>query len=151
MTQLFNLYPTAKLTVVTGLLVLLPDLARAQAPHCNVLKGAYAFTASGTAVFPGNPAPVPFTWVGIQTFDGAGKWSLLGSTNFSGFIQRSVPLSGTYILNPDCSGTMSTVFPDGSIRLSDIAVSRRGKTIYGVGVADVGPGNMLALTATRID
>jgi len=36
-------------------------------------------------------------------------------------------------------------------RLSDIAVSRRGKTIYAVGVADVGPGNMIALTANRMD
>ena len=151
MTNLSNHYRTVKLAILTGLLTLAPGLASAQSPHCTVLKGAYAYTQSGTAVFPGNSTPVPFFIVGIFTFEETGKWTQVSSGNFNGSVYRSVPGSGTYTIKPDCLGTMTTVFQDGSVRLVDFALSKRGKTIYAVGVPDLGPGNMTTFVATRID
>jgi hypothetical protein len=151
MTHRFNFYRTANLVLIAGLLTLSSGLASAQSKHCLVLRGAYAFTQSGTAVFPGNSTPIPFYSVGIFTFDETGKWTQVSSSNFNGSIARSVPGSGTYTLKPDCSGTMTTVFPDGSIHFVDFALSKRGKTFYAIGVADYGRGNMTTVVATRID
>jgi len=151
MTHLFNLYRTAKLAIFAVTLTLASGLANAQSPQCTVLRGAYAFTASGSAVFPGNSAPVPLNAVGVIKFDADGTFTNVVSQNFNGFVQRFAPGTGTYTLKPDCSGTITQVFLDGSIHISDFVVSKRGKTIYAVGVGDHGPRNMLALTATRID
>jgi hypothetical protein len=151
MTHRFNFYRTANLVLIAGLMTLSTSLANAQSPHCTVLKGAYAFTQSGTAVVPGTSTPVSFYTVGVITFDETGKWTQVSSTNFNGSIARSVPGSGTYTLKPECSGTMTTVFPDGSLRMVDFALAKRGKTFYAVGVADYGPGNLTTIVATRID
>jgi len=146
-----NYHRTAKLAVLAGLLILAHGRANAQSPHCTVMKGAYAFTQSGTAVFPGNSTPQPFYSVGTMTFDETGKWTQVSSSNFNGLVARSVPGSGTYILKPDCSGTMTTVFQDGSIHFVDFALSKRGKTFYAIGVADYGPGNMTTIVANKVD
>jgi hypothetical protein len=151
MTHLFNLYRTAKLAIFAALPILAIGIANAQSPQCTALKGTYAFTASGSAVFPGNSTPVLLNAVGVLKFDAGGTFTAVVSQNFNGFVQRFAPGSGTYTLKPDCSGTITQVFLDGSVHVSDFAVSRRGKTIYAVGVGDEGPGNMIALTATRID
>jgi len=151
MTHLFNHHRTAKLAILTGLLTLGSGLANAQSPHCTVLKGAYAFTQSGTAVFPGNSTPLPFFIVGIFTFEETGKWTQVASSNFNGLVSRAVPGSGTYTLKPDCSGTMTTVFQDGSVHMADFALSKRGKTFYAIGVANFGPGNMTTIVANKVD
>jgi hypothetical protein len=151
MTQRSKLYRPANLAIIAGLLALSTSAAMAQSSHCMVLKGAYAFTQSGTGVFPGSSTPIPFFVVGIFTFDETGKWTQVSSSNFNGLVVRSVPASGTYTLKPDCTGTMTTVFLDGSIHMVDFALSKRGKAFYAIGVAENGPGNMTTITATKVD
>lgn len=150
MTKRFDLNRTARLALITGLMALAPSLANAQTPRCTVLTGTYAFTFNGAAISPGAPNATPFNGVGIQTFDGTGKWTATESANFGGFVVRSVPFSGTYTLNADCTGTMTAKFADGSTGRQDFVVADGGKTIYAVGVDQGPPGTWLATTFTKM-
>ena len=142
MTNRFNLYRTAKLALVAGLVALAPSLVSAQEPRCSVLKGAYTFTFSGST------AAGPYNGVGLTTFDGAGKWTGSESANFNGFIIRSQAFSGTYTLNPDCTGTIFAVFPNGVVgKGQDFVVANGGKTINVIGLDDQG---QLSTTFTRM-
>src|SRR5947209_5090178 len=124
---------TAKLALIAGLITLAPTLASAQAPRCTILTGTYSFTFSGTAIFPGSSTPVPFAGIGIQTFDGSGKWTGTESANFGAFVLRNAAFSGTYTLNPDCTGTMTAKFPDGSTGHQDFVVTQGGASLIAVG------------------
>jgi hypothetical protein len=66
--------------------------------------------------------------VGVQTFDGSGKWTATESASFGAFVVRSVAFSGTYTLNADCTGSMTAKFPDGSIGHQDFVIADAGKT-----------------------
>jgi hypothetical protein len=150
MTKRFDMYRTAKLAIVAGLMAFAPGLASAQGPHCSVLTGSYAFTFSGTQLFPGSTTAVPFNGVGFQTFDGSGRWTAVESANFGVLVLRSSPLSGTYTLNANCTGTMTATFPDGSTGHQDFVIADGGQTIYAAGVDNFGPGATLMSTFTRM-
>lgn len=150
MTNRFNLYQTAKLALVVGLMTLAPSLVSAQ-PTCSVssLNGAYAYGASGLNTSPGPPAVLsPSNQVGIATFDGAGNVKfMLTATSSYGPIPPFTPFSGTYTVNPDCTGLIALKFTDTSI--SHAAFALAGNTIYAI-VVDAPPGNTNSLTFTRI-
>jgi hypothetical protein len=151
MTNRFNLYQTARLAMFAGLITVASGLAQAQTPQCSILKGTYAFTFGGMSVIPGTPAAIPFAGVGIQIFDGAGKFTATESANFGVTVLRNAAFSGTYTLNPDCTGTMTAKFPDGSSGGGqDFVVADGGKIIYAVGVGNSGPGASLTTTFTRM-
>lgn len=71
------------------------------ANKCNTstLKGSYGHLVNGTILGFG-----PFTVVGVATFDGDGKWSRVETSNVNGQVFPET-LTGTYTVNPDCSGT----------------------------------------------
>ena len=65
----------------------------------------------------------PATANGTITFDGKGYSSNTFSVSINGVIQRGVTVVGPYVVNPDCTGTLSqsdgsnydfVVLPDGS-------------------------------------
>ena len=142
MTNRFNLYQTARLALVAGLMTLAPSLVSAQEPRCSVLKGTYTF------VFSGSTSGMPFNGVGLTTFDGAGKWTGIESANFNGFVIRSQAFSGTYTLNPDCTDTIFAVFPNGAVgKGQDFVLANGGKTINAIGLDDQG---QLSTTFTRM-
>jgi hypothetical protein len=80
--------------------------AMAQVP-CSVssLKGQYVFTGRGfiEAIEPG----VQRVHYGIYIFDGAGSFTGKQSSSRGGKIGRE-KLQGTYTLDADCTGTMTT-------------------------------------------
>ncbi len=142
MTNRLNLHQTAKLALVAGLVALAPSLVSAEEPRCSVLKGAFTLTFSGST------AAGPYNGVGLTTFDGAGKWTGTESANFNGFIIRSQAFSGTYTLNPDCTGTIVAVFPNGVVgKGQDFVVANGGKTINAIGLDNQG---QLSTTFTRM-
>jgi hypothetical protein len=144
MTNRFNLYQTTKLALIAGLMTLAPSLVSAQEPRCSVLKGTYTFAFSAT----GSTTAGPFNGVGLTTFDGAGKWTGIESVNFKGSIVRSQPFSGTYTLNPNCTGTIIAVFANGVVGAGqDFVVANGGKTINAIGLGDRG---LLSTTFTRM-
>ena len=51
---------------------------------------------SGTAIFPRLPGAVSFNGVGIQTFDGTGKFTATESANFGAFVTRGGLLGNLY-------------------------------------------------------
>lgn len=152
MTNCFNLYQTAKLALVAGLIALAPSLVSAQR-QCSVsnLNGAYALAATGFNTLPGPPVMLtPANQVGIATFDGAGKLNIMMTgVNSFGVIPPFTPFSGTYTVNPDCSGLIALTFSDTFTSHGAIAIGNSYKTIYGI-VLDNGPGNTNSLTFIKI-
>jgi hypothetical protein len=69
------------------------------------LKGTFAYTNTGVLTAPVSPAG-PFAGVGAQTFDGNGNTTATGSVSVNGNI-FAVTITGTYTVNPDCTGTFT--------------------------------------------
>ena len=56
-----------------------------------------------------------------------------------------------YRLNPDCTGTITTIFPNGtSGQGADFVVAEGGKKIHAIGVTVAGPGNITTITFTKV-
>ena len=82
-------------------------LAKADNKGCSngTLKGTFAYTATGFIV--AAPAPVgPYAEAGTQTFDGKGGITAAGMVSANGNVAPA-PNTGTYTLNPDCTGTFT--------------------------------------------
>jgi hypothetical protein len=98
------------------------DTARAK---CSVatLDGTYPFAFDGVEI-KGNNDQLPFAIAGYAVFDGNGKEKGVVSSNFNGEVSRKEPVSGTYTVKGDCTGTLSFadssqidlfIAPDGSM------------------------------------
>jgi hypothetical protein len=66
----------------------------------------------------------PFAIAGYAVFDGNGKEKGVASSNFNGEVSRNEPVSATYTVKADCTGTVTYrdgsqidvfIAPDGSI------------------------------------
>ena len=94
------------------------------------LQGAFGYTATGTLVPPITP-PVagPFGEVGRQTFDGKGNTAGSATLNANGS-SAAITVTGTYTVNPDCTGTMTlNVAPIGIVTQSYLVIDNDGKQI----------------------
>jgi hypothetical protein len=89
------------------------DEENAGAKKCSVatLHGTYPFAFDGVEIT-GNNDQVPFAIAGYAVFDGKGKEKGVASSNFNGEVSRNEPVSGTYTVKEDCTGTVT--FADGS-------------------------------------
>jgi hypothetical protein len=91
-----------------GLVPTLQAQDRDQTASCSnhTLRGEYLFT--GTAENPSDApqATFPRRFVGVYAFDGAGNLFSFRTVSRGGLIERA-PATGTYQLNPDCTGTVS--------------------------------------------
>jgi hypothetical protein len=94
----------------------------AHARDCSnaTLKGSYGFQGFATIV----PAGTPRALIGRFIMDGVGNWSATLTMNDNGSITR-ITDSGTYVVTPDCTGTLSPL--SGSV---EIVVVDRGKEFY---------------------
>jgi hypothetical protein len=97
----------------------------AGAKKCSVatLHGTYLFAFNGVEI-QGNDEQVPFAFAGYAVFDGNGKEKGVASSNFNGEVTRNEPVSATYTVKADCTGTVTYrdgsqidvfIAPDGSI------------------------------------
>lgn len=87
------------------------------------LRGHYAFTVTGQILAP-PPAAGPITGVAMTEFDGKGSFTQVDHVVHNGVPPQEEwrPGSGTYHVNPDCTGTMTitqhpTIPADGSPEL----------------------------------
>ena len=81
--------------------------AKADNKGCSniTLKGTFAYSSTGSIASPADIAG-PFVEVGTQTFDGNGGTTATAMLSQNGnMVQISV--TGTYTVNPDCTGTMT--------------------------------------------
>jgi len=83
-----------------------------EAVKCSeaTLDGRYLFAADGVEI-KGNDQ-LPFAYAGYEVFDGNGKVNQVFSANLNGKITRNEPLSGTYSVEADCTGTVT--YADGA-------------------------------------
>jgi hypothetical protein len=81
----------------------------AQAAHCSVAAtaGKYGFTLTGTVILP--TGSVPIAAVGSATLDAAGNASGTESRSVGGGFADET-FTGTYTINPDCTGTATIQF-----------------------------------------
>jgi hypothetical protein len=97
----------------------------AGAKKCSVatLHGTYLFAFNGVEI-QGNDEQVPFAFAGYAVFNGNGKEKGVASSNFNGEVTRNEPVSATYTVKADCTGTVTYrdgsqidvfIAPDGSI------------------------------------
>jgi hypothetical protein len=75
------------------------------------LQGTYPFAFNGVEI-KGDNDQAPFAIAGYGVFDGNGKEKSVVSSNFDGEVTRKEPISGTYTVKGDCTGTLT--FADGS-------------------------------------
>jgi hypothetical protein len=86
------------------------DTARAKCSKAT-LDGTYLFAFNGVEI-QGNDKQVPFAFAGYAVFDGNGKEKGVASSNFNGEVTRNEPVSATYTVKADCTGTVT--YQDGS-------------------------------------
>jgi hypothetical protein len=78
----------------------------------ETLKGGYGLTFTGLVTSGPVPAPItafiPVAGVGAMTFDGNGNLSLSETVSFGGSVTPLIT-TGTYTVNPDCTGSLQAV------------------------------------------
>ena len=94
---------------------------------CSVttVQGTYSFVTTGTL------DGAPFASVGRVTFDGKGNSQGSGTISNNGVIFRDVPFTGTYTVNPDCTGS-STVSTGREV---DFVINHYGSEIQSINTA----------------
>jgi hypothetical protein len=99
-----------------GLLVALGgvSLAGERAPQAGDVLGCSLATLRGTYIFAyegfniENGTPIPVAFAGQEVYDGDGTMTGVYSASTNGQITRNVPYTGTYTVNADCTGTLTT-------------------------------------------
>src|SRR5690349_17751386 len=121
-----------------ALIVSSPLMSHASACSNSTIRGNYAFTIHGTLFLP-NGSTLIVDGIDRATFDGHGNLTQLDAVATNGVFATPGwrPGSGTYSVNPDCTGTQTLVvagMPD--LHLQFI-VAQSGNTIHQV-VTDPG-------------
>jgi hypothetical protein len=121
-------------------------------PSCSLARAAgnYAFTDSGTVVNVG-----PRTAVGTFTLDAAGNLlNGVATSSLNGTV-ASETFSGTYTLNPDCTGTISVeIFASGTEIFAvtlNMAFDDNMRQIRGIFTSVVEPDGTSLATVINID
>jgi hypothetical protein len=111
-------------SVVFASMFLSSGTIHAQGRTCSnaTLQGGYGFF-SATLIL---PARTPRALIGRWDFDGVGKFTNTLIFNDNGTITRTID-SGTYTVNPDCSGR---IFTSGGTRTLEIMIVDAGNEFY---------------------
>jgi hypothetical protein len=99
-----------------GLLVALGCLSLpwGRAPRAEDVLGCSLATLRGTYIFAykqftiENGTQIPAAFAGQEVYDGDGTMTGVYSASVNGQITRNVPYTGTYTVNADCTGTLTT-------------------------------------------
>src|ERR1700681_2083487 len=120
------------LVIVFATLLVLGIVPRAQADEhreCSnaSLQGSFGFTSTGTLLALPPPLVGPFAEVGRQNFDGRGNTDATATLSANGNIVR-VTVQGTYVVNPDCTGSLTfDVSPLGATVNADFVIDDDGE------------------------
>jgi hypothetical protein len=126
------------LAMIVGALLASGTFALAQSndEHCSnrMVFGDYGYTAEGVLL----PAPgvsLQFRSVGVTHFDGKGNLTWVEHTVVEGVSLEAgwTAASGTYAVNPDCTGTAVVITPNSPIPLNlFFMVVSQGKEVHTV-------------------
>jgi len=132
-----------------GLAALSTLTAYARPCSNQTLKGTYANSLHGLIFLPGGSAPLVLAGVVKTTYDGNGTFTQVDAVSDNGSgVTGWRPGSGTYSVNPDCTGTQTIVIPGMPDLHLQFVVSPSGNTLHFV-VID--PGLATAGDSERID
>jgi hypothetical protein len=98
---------TFTMAAVTALALAISPTAKADDKGCSnaTLQGTFAYTSTGFITAPPDFAG-PFAEAGTQVFDGKGGTTAAVTLSQNGNI-LPVSITGTYTVNPDCTGTFT--------------------------------------------
>jgi hypothetical protein len=108
----------------------LPRLnAQTPQPLCNAAMFAqgYSYSVNGT-VFTAGALAGFYSIVGVVTADGVGSLSGTDTISENGQVQSGRTYTGTYSVQPNCSGTMTLNYTDQTVPFA-IAVSNSGSQV----------------------
>jgi len=109
------------------------------------LHGSFGFTSTGTLNALPPPSAGPFGEIGRQTFDGQGNTDGTATLTANGNLRR-VTWQGTYVVNPDCTGSMTLyVSPLGATVNLDFVIDDDGAELRAIATGPAGtgvPGNV---------
>jgi hypothetical protein len=107
---------TFTMAAVTALALALSSTAKSDNLGCSnaTVQGTFAYTSTGYITAPPSIAG-PFAETGTQSFDGRGGTTAAVTSSQNGNI-LPLTVTGTYTVNPDCTGTMT-------LQVSPIAVT----------------------------
>lgn len=116
---------------------IVPTAQASDHTECSLatLKGSFGYTATGTLLPTVAPPPFagPFGEIGRQTFDGRGSTDATATASANGNIAK-LTITGTYTVNPDCTGTMTLyVSPLGATAHVDFVIDKDGTEIRTIG------------------
>ena len=94
---------------VVFVLGILPEAQAGEHRECSTasLQGSFGFTSTGTLLALPPPSAGPFAEIGRQTFDGRGDNTEGTATLSTNGTIGHVTFDGTYVVNPDCTGSMT--------------------------------------------
>ena len=102
------------------------------------LQGSFGFTSTGTLLALPPPLAGPFAEIGRQTFDGRGNTDATATLSANGNIVKGVTAQGTYVVNPDCTGSMTVfILPFGGTANLDFVIDDDGTELRAL-VTDAG-------------
>jgi hypothetical protein len=97
------------------------------------LLGSFGFTSSGTLLNLPPGLAGPFAEIGRQTFDGRGNTDATATLSANGHIVQGVTVQGTYVVNPDCTGSMTLfILPFGTTAELDFVIDDDGAELRAI-------------------
>ena len=129
---------------VAALVLGLAPMAKAQ---CSVrtLEGSFVRTDTGFVTAPPANA-VPLAGVHLVTFDGNGAFTSAGFSSLNGNLSESTA-TGTYRVNPDCSGTYTSKSSTGRKGTAFFVITNNGNEIH---ILPTNPGGTITCVARRV-
>jgi hypothetical protein len=134
-------------TVAIGALALgLAPVAKAERKECSVatLEGSFVRTDTGFVTSPNGA--LPLAGVYLVTFNGNGAFTATGSTSLNG-TQSESTATGTYSVNPDCTGTYSSLSSNGRTGTAFFVIANNGNEIH---ILPTNPGASLTCVARKV-
>ena len=105
-----------------------PEQALSDKPcSLRTLKGTYVYHCAGVQIV--NGQPVHFAFAGKDHYNGDGTMTGVYSFSDNGAISHHVSYTGTYTVNPDCTGTFTTVDENGLVAHVDLFFGRDGEEV----------------------
>jgi hypothetical protein len=115
-----------------ALIVSSPLMSHASACSDSTIRGSYAFTLHGTLFLPGG-STLLIDGIAKTTFDGKGNLTQVDAVADNGNLTPGWrPGTGTYSVNPDCTGTQTIVVPGMPDLHLQFIVAQSGNTIHQV-------------------
>ncbi len=108
------------------------------------LRGSFGITWTGDRIDGGDPGPR--VGVGRVTMDGSGGLSGSVTKSKNGIITLNVPVTGTYTVNSDCTGSITTTDIDGETRSVNFVIVEFGIEFFGI---QVDSGRAITFNAKR--